>query len=148
MHQITTIWKGDMLFSSNNPGGEILIDAGVENGGKGQGLRPKALMLSALAGCSGLDIASLIRKMKLEVDEFKIETFGELTEEHPQVYHIVRVEYHFSGTNLNEERLQRTVDLSVEKYCGVMQMFKQFAKIEIKVFFHKNKLFSILQNFF
>ncbi|MFJ1472939.1 OsmC family protein [Capnocytophaga cynodegmi] len=138
MHQVTTIWKGDMLFSSNNPSGkEIQIDAGKENGGKGEGLRPKALMLSALAGCSGLDIASLIQKMKLEVEEFKIETFGELTEEHPQVYHTVRVEYHFSGKNLNKEKLQRAVDLSAEKYCGVMKMFQQFAKVETKAFFHK-----------
>ena len=139
MNHITTIWKGDMLFSSNNPSDkEILIDASVENGGKGEGLRPKALMLSALAGCSGLDIASVIKKMRLEVDEFKIETFGELTEEHPQVYHTVRVEYHFFGTNLNEEKLQKAVNLSVEKYYGVMKMFQQFATVHTKVIFHKH----------
>ena len=50
-------------------------------------------MLSALAGCTGLDVASLIEKMKLEVADFKIETFGELTEEHPKTYHKVKVEY-------------------------------------------------------
>ena len=139
MNHITTIWKGDMLFSSNNPSDkEILIDASVENGGKGEGLHPKALMLSALAGCSGLDIASVIKKMRLEVDEFKIETFGELTKEHPQVYHTVRVEYHFFGTNLNEEKLQKAVNLSVEKYCGVMKMFQQFATVHTKVIFHKH----------
>jgi putative redox protein len=136
---VTTTWKGKMQFESTNPSGEnLLINTAAENGGEGAGLRPKALMLSALAGCSGLDVASLIEKMKLEVDDFKIETIANLTEEHPKVYDAVTVEYHFYGNNLNEAKLQRAVDLSVEKYCGVMEMFRQFAKIEIKTIYHHN----------
>ncbi|MGV7105875.1 OsmC family protein [Flavobacterium sp. U410] len=136
---VTTTWKGKMQFESTNPSGEtLLINTAPENGGEGAGLRPKALMLSALAGCSGLDVASLIEKMKLEVDDFKIETIANLTEEHPKIYDAVTVEYHFYGSNLNEVKLQRAVDLSVEKYCGVMEMFRQFAKIEIKTIYHYN----------
>lgn len=136
-HTVTTTWKGKMQFESTNPSGEtFLINAAAENGGEGAGLRPKAMMLSALAGCSGLDVASLIEKMKLEVADFKIETNANLTEEHPKVYDAVTVEYHFYGNNLREAKLQRAVDLSVEKYCGVMEMFRQFAKIDIKVLFH------------
>jgi putative redox protein len=137
-HNVTTTWKGKMQFESTNPSGEtVLINAGEENGGEGAGLRPKAMMLSALAGCSGLDVASLIEKMKLEVTDFKIETIANLTEEHPKVYDHVTVEYHFYGNNLNEKKLQRAVDLSVEKYCGVMEMFRKFATVEVKTFFHK-----------
>lgn len=137
-HTVTTTWKGKMQFESTNPSGEtFLINAATEHGGEGAGLRPKAMMLSALAGCSGLDVVSLIEKMKLEVADFKIETIANLTEEHPKVYDAVTVEYHFYGNNLNEAKLQRAVDLSVEKYCGVMEMFRQFAKIDIKVLFHK-----------
>lgn len=137
-HNVTTTWRKKMQFESTNPSGEtFLINAAEEHGGEGAGLRPKAMMLSALAGCSGLDVASLIEKMKLEVADFKIETIANLTEEHPKVYDAVAVEYHFYGNNLNEAKLQRAVDLSVEKYCGVMEMFRQFAKIEIKVLFHK-----------
>ena len=137
-HNVTTTWKGKMQFESTNPSGEtVLINAGEENGGEGAGLRPKAMMLSALAGCSGLDVASLIEKMKLEVTDFKIETIANLTEEHPKVYDQVTVEYHFYGANLNEAKLQRAVDLSVEKYCGVMEMFRKFATVEVKTFFHK-----------
>ncbi len=135
--QVTTTWKGKMQFESTNPSGEtILINAGQENGGEGSGLRPKAMMLSALAGCSGLDVASLIEKMKLEVSDFKIETTANLTEEHPKVYDKFTVEYHFYGPNLEQAKLQRAVDLSIEKYCGVMEMFRQFATIETKIFFH------------
>jgi len=128
---------GEMAFESNNPSGHtVRIDAGEESGGSGAGLRPKALMLSGLAGCSGLDVASLIKKMKLEVDDFKIETIANLTDEHPKYYDSVVVEYHFTGANLNEDKLKKAVDLSVDKYCGVMEMFRKFAKLDIQIFYH------------
>ena len=137
-NKVTTTWKGKMQFESTNPSGEtVLINVGAENGGEGAGLRPKAMMLASLAGCSGLDVASLIEKMRLEVADFKIETIANLTEEEPKIYDQVTVEYHFYGANLNETKLQRAVDLSVEKYCGVMEMFRKFATVEIKTFFHK-----------
>ena len=136
-NHISTKWLGDMAFESNNPSGQNLImDAGEDSGGQGKGYRPKALMLSALAGCSGIDVAALIKKMKLEVDSFNIETIANLTDEHPKYYDAVVIEYHFYGKNLNESKLQRAVDLSVEKYCGVMEMFRQFAKLEIKNIYH------------
>lgn len=136
-NHITTKWLGEMAFESNNPSGHTFkIDAGPDDGGQGEGFRPKALMLSSLAGCSGLDVASLIKKMKLEVDEFHIETIANLTEEHPKYYDSVVIEYHFYGANLKEAKLQKAIDLSVEKYCGVMEMFRQFAKLEIKPVYH------------
>lgn len=133
---IVTTWKQNMLFHTTNPAGEFYIESGPEFGGEGVGLRPKALMLSSLAGCSGLDVASLMKKMKLEVDDFKIDIKAELTDEHPRVYSKVRMEFHFYGSNLNEAKLQRTVDLSVDKYCGVMAMFKKFAEVDVETFFH------------
>ena len=140
-NHITTKWLGEMAFESNNPSGlSLKIDAGPENGGAGEGLRPKALMLSSLAGCSGLDVASLIKKMKLEVDDFQMETIANLTDEHPKYYDSVVIEYHFHGSNLNEGKLQKAVDLSVEKYCGVMEMFRRFAELEIKTFFHHKEV--------
>ncbi|MEQ5792972.1 OsmC family protein [Muricauda sp. NFXS6] len=136
-NHITTRWLGEMAFESNNPSGHtVRIDAGEESGGSGAGLRPKALMLSSLAGCSGLDVASLIKKMKLEVDDFKIETIANLTDEHPKYYDSVVIEYHFTGANLKEDKLKKAVDLSVEKYCGVMEMFRKFAKLDIEIFYH------------
>ncbi|TDS65274.1 OsmC family protein [Myroides indicus] len=135
--KVTTSWIANMQFESTNPSGETLkIDAGPENGGDNKGFRPKALMLSALAGCSGLDVASLIKKMRLEIDDFKIETEGFLTEEHPKTYHAVTVDYHFYGKNLDREKLQKAVDLSVERYCGVMEMFRQFADVKINIHYH------------
>ena len=129
---ITTKWMGNMAFESDNPSGlNLSIDASPEDGGDGKGYRPKALMLSALAGCSGLDIAMLIKKMKLKVDSFQIETKANLTDEHPKYYDKVIITYHFEGSDLEEKKLKRAVDLSVEKYCGVMEMFRKFASLEI-----------------
>jgi len=136
-NHITTTWKGNMKFESTNPSGHTLfMDAGPENDGNGEGYRPKALMLSALAGCSGLDVASLIKKMKLKVADFKIEIEAHLTEEHPKYYDKVTMEFHFFGTELNESKLQKAVDLSIEKYCGVMEMFRQFSELKIETHFN------------
>ena len=137
-NHITTKWLGGMAFESNNPSGlDLKIDASPEDGGEGKGYRPKALLLSGLAGCSGLDVAMLIKKMKLRVDAFSIETIANLTDEHPKYYDSVTIEFHFHGKNLQEKKLQRAVDLSVEKYCGVMEMFRRFAELEIKTVFHE-----------
>ncbi len=137
-NHITTTWLGEMKFESTNPSGHnLFIDAGKDNGGNSEGYRPKALMLSALAGCSGLDVASLIKKMKLEVDSFKIEIYANLTEEHPKYYDKVDMRFHFFGENLDEKKLQKAVDLSIEKYCGVMEMFRQFAKVNVVIHFNK-----------
>ena len=138
INHITTKWVGNMAFESNNPSGhDLRIDAGPPDGGESSGYRPKALMLSGLAGCSGLDVASLIKKMKLQVDDFQIETRANLTDEHPRYYDRVKMEYHFYGSKLDKKKLQRAVDLSVEKYCGVMEMFRRFAELEIETIFHE-----------
>ncbi len=138
-NKITTTWLGNMKFESTNPSGQnLFIDAGEENGGNNDGYRPKALMLSGLAGCAGLDVAALIKKMKLEVDTFKIEIEANLTNEHPKYYDKVEMNFHFYGANLDAKKLQKSVDLSVEKYCGVLEMFRQFADVSIHSFFHKN----------
>lgn len=132
-NHIITKWLGEMAFESTNTSGNTLI---IDDADGSSGLRPKSLMLSALAGCSGLDIASLIKKMKLDVDKFQIDTIANLTDEHPKFYDKVVVEFHFHGKNLEEKKLQRAVDLSKEKYCGVMEMFRQFAELDIKTIFH------------
>ncbi len=136
---VSTNWKGNMKFESDNPSGHtLIIDAGQDSGGEGAGLRPKALMLSALAGCSGLDVISILDKMKVKLDDYKMIIHGVLTEEHPKYYHEVDVEYHFYGSNLNENKIKKAVKLSDDKYCGVMEMFKKFAKIKINIIFHNN----------
>ena len=134
---VTTVWTEKTQFESDNPSGHKLtmFDKSQDNG-EVAGLAPKALMLSSLAGCSGLDVISLLEKMRAQVADFKIEVTAELTEEHPKFYNKVKVDYHFSDANLQPEKIQKAVNLSVTKYCGVMEMFRQFATVEIEIHLH------------
>lgn len=110
--KITTHWKEDMVFESDNPRWDsILMDASEEFGGTNSGMAPKAMMLSSLAGCSGLDVVSVLNKMKVTIDNFKMVVEGELTDEHPKYYHTVTVDYHFYGTDLNEKKINNAVNL-------------------------------------
>jgi len=136
LNTVTTRWKGDLRFESDNPRGIcVTMDTDVE-GKEREGLSPKAMMLSSLAGCSGLDVISILDKMKMPLEDLKIEVTGELTNEHPKYYKKVNLEYHFYGNELKKEKCKKAVQLSVDKYCGVMAMFRQFAEISIAIKYH------------
>ncbi len=137
--KVTTHWKGNLQFESDNPNGKtVLMDTSPENGGHNSGLGPKAMMLSSLAGCSGLDVVSILDKMKVKISDFRMDTYGELTEEHPKYYHTVSIEYHFYGGDLDEGKIKKAVDLSIEKYCGVMEMFRKFADVKTSIHYHNS----------
>ncbi|MDC9723106.1 MAG: OsmC family protein [Urechidicola sp.] len=132
MAKIKMNWKGENLFESNQGDNTIMIDAPAE-GVESIGVRPKALMLSSLAGCGALDIVSLLKKMRAEVDDFKVEVAAELTDEHPKIYKDVVVTYQFFGSDFKKGKIQKAVDLSVERYCGVMEMFRKFTDVTVNV---------------
>ena len=134
-NKIEVSWKGNMLFESVAPEGNVMIDAAEEVGGQGKGLRPKAMMLTALAGCTAMDVASLLKKMRAEVDDFKIEVEANLTDEHPKYYDKVHVIYKFYGSNFKKDKIEKTVNLSVERYCGVMEMFRKFSEISTEILY-------------
>lgn len=135
---VTTKWIKDTHFTTDNPSNHTftIFDASQDNGDT-VGFSPKALMLSSLAGCSGLDVVSLLKKMRAEVKDFRIEVTGELTEEHPKYYHKVQVDYHFSDSDLKKDKIEKAVHLSVTRYCGVMEMFRQFAEVKTNIHFHE-----------
>jgi len=140
-NEIKIQWLGNMLFNADTLGGNFKIDAAKESGGQGLGVRPKALMLTSLAGCSGMDIVSLLKKMRAEVTNIEINVTGELTEEHPKIYKKVHVEYLFYGTDFQKDKIEKAIVLSADKYCGVMEMFRQFAEVtsEIKYIIKQGK---------
>lgn len=136
-HIIKTEWKGKMAFTSKIIGGEVDLDADDAVGGEGKGVRPKALMLSSLSGCTGMDVASLMKKMRTDesVSKFTVDVEGNLTEEHPKVYDKVHVVYTFEGKEMNQAKLEKAVNLSIERYCGVFEMFRQFATVTHEIIF-------------
>lgn len=122
-----------MLFNADTMGGSFYIDAAQEVGGEGKGVRPKALMLTSLAGCTGMDIVSLLKKMRAEVEGIEIDVAAELTEEHPKYYHKVHMEYRFYGKEFQKDKIEKAVNLSIDKYCGVMEMFRKFAEVTTEI---------------
>ncbi len=116
---INVNWSGGMSFSSEIDGHKISVDAKPEFGGQDKGPRPKPLMMLALAGCTGMDVISILEKMRVKVDDFNVKIDGELTEEHPKHFSKMHIIYEFKGNDLVMDKLEKAVNLSQERYCGV-----------------------------
>jgi putative redox protein len=133
--QVKINWLENMAFSAEVNGHKVVLDAAETVGGENRGPRPKPLLLAALAGCTGMDVVSILKKMRVELDDLNISVDGDLTEEHPKQFTKMHITYEFTGKNLPEEKLQKAVTLSDERYCGVSAMFRKAIEItyEIKI---------------
>ena len=118
-------WTGNMSWETELFGHKLILDAGKESGGEDKGPRPKVLMLTALAGCTGMDVVSILKKMRVEVEDLQIIVEGDMTEEHPKYYEKMHVIYQFKGKDLPMDKLEKAVNLSEEKYCGVSALYKK-----------------------
>lgn len=130
---VTTTWIGKMAFEGIVSGHKITIDAEPHAGGENLGARPKTLMLLALGGCTGMDVISILRKMRVEVEKFNVIVEGELTEEYPKHYHKMHVIYEFTGKDLPMDKLEKAVKLSEEKYCGVSAVYKKAVTVTSEI---------------
>ena len=118
-----------MTFDAQLNGHHFLIDADRKVGGRNNGPQPKGLLLTGLGGCIGMDVVSILEKMKVHDFELEIYVEGELTDVYPKYYHTINVKYLFKGKNLPIAKLQKAVDLSENRYCGVYEMLSKSAKI-------------------
>ena len=125
--------KGNMAFEVNLDGHKFMIDSSEEFGGENKGPKPKSLMLSALAGCTGMDITSMLRKMRVPFEDIRIEVEGELTEEHPKHFESMHIKYIIKGKDLSREKIDMAIQLSHDKYCGVSYTYKDSVKITHEV---------------
>ncbi len=132
-HKVSTSWKKDMVFESEVNGHTLTMDAPEAAGGKDQGPRPKPLMLAALAGCTGMDVIGILKKMRVEFDSFDIHIEADAADEPPKHYEKMKVIYAFSGKDLPKDKLEKAVNLSREKYCGVSYIYKQVIDMEYEV---------------
>ncbi len=132
-HNVNTSWVGKMKFDTEVSGHHIILDAAEEFGGENAGPRPKELMLSALAGCTGMDVVSILKKMKVELEAFDIKIEADLTEEHPKVYSKMHIIYQFKGKDLEMEKLQKAIKLSQENYCGVSAMYRKAMEVSYEI---------------
>lgn len=108
---------------------KITVDAGKEVGGQGLGPTPKPLMLASLAGCTGMDVVSLLHKMRINFDSFNLKVEGGLNEEHPKKYNRIVIYYQLKGNEIPFDKVEKAVLLSLEKYCGVSAVYRQVIDI-------------------
>lgn len=117
--KITADWQGDLEFDTHLPSGhDLKVDAAEESGGHDRGPRPMELLLSGLAGCTGIDVALILNKMKAELEDFSMEIDAERAEEKPQRFTQIHISYKFKGKNLDERKVERAINLSENKYCS------------------------------
>ncbi len=134
-HSIRTEWKGNLAFEADVNGHTVRMDAPVDGGGENSGASPKRLQLVALSGCTGMDVVTILHKMRIDIEKVTIEVQGNVTDEHPKYYSKMHVIYEFSGKNLPMDKLEKAVKMSEETYCGVEALYRKAIEVtsEIKI---------------
>ena len=122
---IKTQWKGDLTFQAEIDNHKLIMDAPVAAGSKDLGPGPKKLQLASLGGCTGMDIVSILKKMRIDFKSLDIEVQGELTDEHPVHYKSMHLIYTITGHNLALEKIEKAVRMSEETYCGVGALYRK-----------------------
>jgi len=131
-HSIKSTWKGTMQFD-NKIGNHIVTTDTTPPMSDDAGASPKRLLLASLAGCTGIDVIMLLEKMKVKITGYEMEVEADLTDEHPKVYSEMRLKYIFYGKDLDRKKVQRAIDLSQDKYCGVSAMIKMICPLKLEV---------------
>ena len=132
MKTITT-WKSGFAFDSQFKKNSIALDDTSLADHDDTGFSPKALLLSGLAGCTGIDIISILDKMKAPYSAIRIVAEAEQTDGHPKVFKHIDISYFVKIPAEYEDKVKRAVDLSLEKYCGVAAMLRKHCPIKAKV---------------
>jgi putative redox protein len=133
-------WKGGLSFNGTADSGFTLpLGASPVVGGADDGFRPMELMAISLAGCTGMDVISILQKKREQVTGFDVQVHAERAEKHPKVFTSVAVDFHVSGHNISEDALLRSIELSAEIYCPAQGMLKQVVPIEIKYYIYEER---------
>lgn len=130
---INVEWTEGMSFEADVAGFKIAIDADPEFGGQNKGPKPKPLMMVALAGCTGMDMVSLMNKMRVNFDSLNIIVEGDLTEEHPKHFTRMKIIYEIKGNDIDLKKVERAVQMSQDKYCGVSHSYKQVMEVDYEI---------------
>ncbi len=122
--------EGMAFRGESGSGHAIVMDSAAAHGGKDGGARPMEVVLLALGGCTGMDVISILRKMRQDVTHYEVRVHGERTEQQPTVFTEITVEHVVRGHNLNLQNVVHAVELSATKYCPVSAMLSLSAKVE------------------
>lgn len=127
---VKVVWKEDMELTGHTEGGhQITIDASEASGGHNRGPLPIALVALGTAGCASLDVIAILRKKKVDFTAFECRVNVENREEHPRVFTKMHFEYIVTGKNIQRNDVERSVQLTEEKYCQAVAMMSKTAEI-------------------
>ncbi len=132
-HFVSTSHLQGMAFNADVNGHLVSMDSADE--GLQTGASPKRLMLASLAGCTGIDVVSILEKMKVVFSELRIDIEATLSEAHPRIYERVIIKYSIKLETADQAKMAKAVKLSQEKYCGVSAMFQAFSKLETEIIY-------------
>lgn len=125
-------WKGKMAFEGTADSGFVQkMDAGFSVGGENSAVRPMELIAFGLAGCTGMDVISILQKKRQPVKDFQVKVHLENARDYPKVFVSAAIEYIITGKDVKEAALLRAIELSVEKYCPVQAMLSKAFPIEM-----------------
>lgn len=125
------IWNKDLSFTSTSDDGyTIPLDAEPEVGGGGEGFRPMQLVAIGLAGCTAMDVISILRKKRQQVSGFEVRVHADRASEHPKVFTHITVEYIVTGHQVDPAAVERSIELSVTKYCPAQAMLVKACQID------------------
>ncbi len=134
IHHVNTVFNKGMSFTSEINNHKITMDS-VDDSGEDTGPSPKRLMLASLAGCTGMDIVSILNKSRVKFKDFSIQVDATLNEEHPKIYNHVKIIYKIGLAEKDRPKMGKAVQLSQDKYCGVSAMFKTFATVKTEIIY-------------
>jgi putative redox protein len=130
-------WHGKLSFTgSANTGFEVPLGANPKVGGDNDGFRPLELMAVSLAGCTAMDVISILQKKRQKVSDFRVEVDADRAEEHPKVFTQAVIEYHVTGKNVDEKAVVRAIELSATRYCPAQSMLAKVFPMALKYFIY------------
>lgn len=127
------VWQDGLAFDAHLDGFTFTIDSHKDFGGRNLGPMPKGLTLVSLAGCTAMDVISILQKMRVNVDSFEVATDAKIAEEHPKKFLEVVIKYIFTGKDLPLEKIKNAVNLSLETYCGVYATLEPTIKMSHQI---------------
>jgi putative redox protein len=128
------IWREGLEFAGvSNSSVQIPLGPAKSEGGTSHGASPIELLLIGLAGCTAMDVVSLLQKKRQQVTAFKVQAHADRAEEFPRVFTHITIEYVITGHALERTAVERSVELSITKYCPAYAMLSKAVPIETKV---------------
>lgn len=128
----TVQWKDNMTFiGTPDSGFPVQMDADASFGGTNQGVRPMEMIALGLAGCTGMDVISILRKKRQQVTQFEVRVNAPRSADHPKVFTKALITYVVTGTHVDEAALVRSIELSMTKYCPVQVMLAYAFPMEL-----------------